>query len=129
MNGDLFAKCGCRFCGNHIEFPLEASGSTIDCPHCGRPTELSLTAPVADRSPDKPAAAELLAAFVGPVPRTPVSFFYQLGLVLVSLMMILLPLLYLAMIFLAGWGVYLYATHFSHLLKPLRGGSRIFLLQ
>ncbi len=129
MNGELFAKCGCRHCGNHIEFPLDASGTTINCPHCNQPTELDLTPPPAVHFPNRPSAAELLAAFGGSIPRAPVSFFYRLGLALVSVMMIFLPVVYLAMIFLAGWGVYLYASHFSNLLKPMRGGSRIFVLQ
>src|SRR2546427_3556561 len=81
MNEELLAKCSCSQCGNHIEFPLEGTGALVACPHCGQQTQLTLEAPPA-RS-DKPSAAELLAAFTGPVARTPASVFYQMGLVLV----------------------------------------------
>ncbi len=29
-------------CGGHIEFPAAGEGRTVNCPHCGRPTKLSL---------------------------------------------------------------------------------------
>jgi Zn-dependent protease with chaperone function len=102
---------------------------TIACPHCSQPTELSLFAPASAAFPDKPSAAELLAAFSGPVPRTPISFFYQIGLVLVTIVMLLLPLAYLAMIGAAAWGWYYCASHFSFLLKPHGGGGRLYILQ
>jgi hypothetical protein len=28
------AKCSCQHCDEHIAFPLELSGQTIECPHC-----------------------------------------------------------------------------------------------
>ena len=40
MSQTEFSKCACRHCAGHIEFPAEASGQTIACPHCGQPTEL-----------------------------------------------------------------------------------------
>ena len=111
MDEELIAKCSCSHCGNHIQFPIEGAGRTIACPHCQQPTELNLTAP--PPAADRLSAAELLAAFGGPVPRTRVSFFYRIGLVLVTVTMVLLPLVYLALIAAAGWGLYYYATHFS----------------
>src|SRR5439155_24953611 len=126
-NEELLAKCSCSQCGNHIEFPLEGAGALVACPHCGQQTRLTLEAPPA-RS-DKPSAAELLAAFTGPVPRTPASVFYQIGLVLVTIMMLVLPMVYLALVVAAGWGVYLYATHFWFLLTSMHGGARLFLFR
>jgi hypothetical protein len=35
-----FSKCECRHCAGHIEFPKNAAGQTVPCPHCGRLTEL-----------------------------------------------------------------------------------------
>lgn len=127
MNQELSAKCSCSQCGNHIEFPIEWAGAVVNCPHCSQPTGLSLEAPAPVA--DKPSAAELLGAFSGPVARTPVSVFYQAGLVLVTLMMVLLPLVYLAMIGAAAWGVYLYATHFTFLLSSTHGGGRVYILK
>ena len=126
MNGELLAKCSCAHCGNHIEFPVEAAGAQVECPHCGRPTELNLLAPPAAEG-DKPSAADLVAAFGGPVARTRVSPFYQMGLVLVTVMMILLPLAYLALIAAAAYGVLAYATHFSFLLHLVRGPPAYYL--
>ena len=120
MNEELLGKCGCAYCGNHIEFPVEAGGTRIECPHCGKPTELNLLAPPVPEG-GKLSAAHVVAAFGGPVPRTRVSLFYRLGLVLVTVMMVLLPLAYLALIAAAAWGVYAYATHFTFLLHLTRG--------
>lgn len=40
MQPTEFAKCNCRHCQGHIEFPTAAGGETIACPHCGEPTAL-----------------------------------------------------------------------------------------
>ena len=40
MSQTEFSKCECRHCAGHIEFPVEAGGQRIACPHCGQPTEL-----------------------------------------------------------------------------------------
>ena len=49
MSNNNFVKGECRHCGGHLEFPANAAGETVECPHCGRPTELNATI-----SPDKP---------------------------------------------------------------------------
>jgi hypothetical protein len=38
-------KGHCQVCGGHIEFPADAIGTNVDCPHCGQVTELLLAAP------------------------------------------------------------------------------------
>jgi len=38
-------KGQCQWCGGHIEFPAETVGTSIDCPHCGKSTELMLALP------------------------------------------------------------------------------------
>ena len=40
MNKSEFAKCECRHCAGHIEFPAGAGGQSIACPHCGQAVEL-----------------------------------------------------------------------------------------
>lgn len=35
-----FVKGECRHCAGHLEFPATATGESIECPHCGQPTEL-----------------------------------------------------------------------------------------
>jgi Zn-dependent protease with chaperone function len=124
MNEELLAKCSCAHCGTHLEFPLEGAGAIIACPNCGQQTQLTLEA--APQS-ERPAAAELLAGFTGTIRRTRASFFYHVGLILVTIVMLILPVIYACMIAAAGWGVYYYATHFTFL-RGL-GGPRIWLLK
>jgi hypothetical protein len=40
MSDKFFAKAHCRHCGGHIEFPCEAAGMMVPCPHCQKPTPL-----------------------------------------------------------------------------------------
>src|SRR5689334_19142514 len=97
MDDTLHAKCSCQQCGNHISFPLEAADCTVDCPHCGKQTRLTLEAPPPEVASGL-TAAEIINSFSGPVRRTRVSFFYQVGLVFVTIMMVILPLVYVAMV-------------------------------
>src|SRR5262245_37482872 len=106
MDASLEAKCSCQQCGNHIVFPLEAADQTVDCPHCGRKTRLSLEALPPVSSPDRPFAAEIIGAFGPPVARTPVSFACKLGLVLVTFVMLALVLIYPLLVAAAAYGVY-----------------------
>jgi hypothetical protein len=39
-------KGHCTHCDGLLEFPAEATGTTVDCPLCGQPTELLLARPV-----------------------------------------------------------------------------------
>ena len=43
MSNNNFVKGECRRCAGHLEFPADAAGQTIPCPHCGQPTELIAT--------------------------------------------------------------------------------------
>jgi Zn-dependent protease with chaperone function len=56
-----------------------------------------------------PALAPLFLADK-PLPSRPTSFFYLLGLLLVTVAMVLLPVVYLGLTVLAGYGVYWFAT-------------------
>ena len=40
----------CANCGGPLRFLADRIGSTTQCPHCGRPTELLLAPPPADTS-------------------------------------------------------------------------------
>ncbi len=50
MSSRNYLKGECQKCAGHIEFPAEAVGTTIDCPHCGQPTELLLAVPPTESS-------------------------------------------------------------------------------
>src|SRR5271154_4566591 len=45
MSRTKFLKGPCGQCGGNIEFPVELIGTTIECPHCGKPAELLLATP------------------------------------------------------------------------------------
>jgi hypothetical protein len=42
MSNHDFLKGECRHCAGHLEFPADAIGQTVPCPHCGQLTELAL---------------------------------------------------------------------------------------
>ena len=128
MEDTLHAKCSCQQCGNHISFPLEAADCTVACPHCRKQTRLTLEAPPPEVAAGL-TAAEIINSFSGPVRRTPVSLFYQIGLVFVTIMMVILPLMYVAMVLAVAYGVYAYATHFTFLLEATTGSVRLYLLK
>jgi len=37
-----FLKCSCEHCGGRIEYPAEAIGASVPCPHCQQETPLKL---------------------------------------------------------------------------------------
>src|SRR3954451_189970 len=45
MSSQRYLKGECSHCGGHLEFPVESTGLTADCPHCGQPTDLLLAVP------------------------------------------------------------------------------------
>lgn len=50
MSATKFLKCSCRHCGGRIEYPAEAAGLTLDCPHCAAQTELIVEVPEIEAS-------------------------------------------------------------------------------
>jgi hypothetical protein len=44
MSTTKFLKCSCTECKGHIEYPADAAGATIECPHCQKPTLLTVEA-------------------------------------------------------------------------------------
>src|SRR5689334_8555589 len=50
-------KGNCSHCSGPIEFPADALGMTVDCPHCGQQTELMLPPPPDSAGSSVPAKA------------------------------------------------------------------------
>jgi len=80
-----FLKGTCEICNGHLEFPVNAAGETICCPHCGRSTILAVAAqpgaappPIARPIPAAP-AQPLRASPLPPVPAAKGSFEMRLG--------------------------------------------------
>jgi Zn-dependent protease with chaperone function len=65
--------------------------------------------------------ADILAGFQGNLERVKPSFFYLMGLLLVATVMLLLPLLYVGLIVLIGYGVYYHAAHHAAIIGPATG--------
>src|SRR4051794_19013109 len=40
-----FLKCSCENCAGRIEFPAEAVGTQVECPHCHWQTDLTVEVP------------------------------------------------------------------------------------
>jgi Zn-dependent protease with chaperone function len=121
------AKCPCQNCGVHLEFPIALAGSSISCPSCGAGTVLE--APPREDSELKPEEgltfATVLSGFSGTLRGAHAPLLYQLGLLLVAGAILILPLLYLAFVFAAGYGVYWWATKFFFLLQGRHYGFYI----
>jgi hypothetical protein len=141
------SKCSCAACGVHLEFPLEMIGAEISCPQCNERTVLAgLDIPIAPAVEERPGLAieQVLGAFKGQVNWQRTSFFYQVGLLLVTLAIMVLPVLYLAFVagagLLVGWwaragtallrgpmyGIYFFLLKLMVYLTPLVVGSTVF---
>ena len=59
-----YLKGECQQCGGHVEFPAEAAGTTIECPHCGQVTELLLAVPKSEPSVPTKAIVYTIIAIV-----------------------------------------------------------------
>ena len=127
MDEKPYAKCSCQHCGTHIEFPVEAAGRTVPCPHCQEHTALSLPArPVAEK---RLTAVQVVAAFQGSMVRPRVSLGYHAGLWLVTGMMILLPLIYVSAVVALVWGMDTFALRYRFLVASVNGEPRWYLLK
>jgi uncharacterized paraquat-inducible protein A len=51
MSATKFLKCSCQHCGERIEYPVEAAGMTLTCPHCQTQTELMVEVPEPSATP------------------------------------------------------------------------------
>jgi len=94
----------------------------VACPHCAIETVLTEGPDLAAEKLDQIGAAELKEALAGAVTRRRISVFYQAGLVLVALFMVLLPVAYLAFVALVAYCTYWYALHARVLLTTFSGG-------
>ena len=71
------------------------------------------------------AVPQLLGSFNGSIKPVRSTFFYQISTIVVAVLMICLPLVYLAITIGAGYGVYWYAINATDVLEAGRGKGRI----
>jgi hypothetical protein len=43
--GMKYLKCACQHCRENIEYPADAAGLTVECPHCHEQTDLTVEVP------------------------------------------------------------------------------------
>jgi hypothetical protein len=72
MEAQKFIKCACTHCGGHIEFPAEALGMAVPCPHCSKKTSLlpNLAPPPSESAPPPPAPPTMDEEPAGPAQAT-----------------------------------------------------------
>lgn len=122
----------CPACGTQLKLREESAGRRIRCPQCKEisrvagvsevqpPADLALQSatqlpPPAAAAPvtmtPEEVAAQIQDAFrSGQIQPVPVTLFYRLGTALVALLMVLLPLFYMAMILMVALVVYRHAS-------------------
>jgi endogenous inhibitor of DNA gyrase (YacG/DUF329 family) len=54
----------CSQCGRQLEFPAEIIGTTVQCPYCGKPTELMLATPPQEKSGSRKAITRAVIAIL-----------------------------------------------------------------
>jgi len=64
MSTTNFVKGECGQCAGHLEFAAGAIGSIVQCPHCGRPTELVANLPPARAAGPRRLVAGIVAAIL-----------------------------------------------------------------
>jgi Zn-dependent protease with chaperone function len=65
---------------------------------------------------------EILAGFQGQFPRVKPTILYRVAAMFVATVMVLLPIVYVALICLVGWGVFWHATNNASIMSSVRGG-------
>jgi Zn-dependent protease with chaperone function len=88
---------------------------------------LKLPQPKQDRPLDPQALeARVMAGFTGPIQRVRISLVYRLGILLVTAVMVVLPLIYVGLIAVVAYGVYWHMVNNIGILGTVRGRGAIF---
>ena len=115
-------KCGC---GKRIQIPDSASRKAVEpnAPKTNKKT--SSKGSVANPHSKRLTQQQILAAFKSDIEPVRVSLAYRLVTALVSVVMLLLPLVYISIIAGVGFGVYYHAVHSVGILTAIRGRGAI----
>ncbi len=122
----------CPACGVQLKLKERHAGRRIRCPKCQEISRVAVNAAVVaseeialqsvvqlpqseavplETMPPEKVAAQIQEAFSrGQIAPVPMTFFYRLGTALVALLMVLLPLIYMAMIVMVALVVYRHAS-------------------
>lgn len=114
----------CPRCGAVLKVPEQAAGRRGKCGKCGA----AFTVPARPRNVEPPARRirrAALAALQNELPPVRRSFVYLAALPLVAAVMLALPALYVAVVALAGYGVYYHAVRHAFLVNEFQGWVRV----
>ena len=123
----------CKKCSTEYRLKSENAGKSFRCKKC----EQIVAIPSKDTSRTTKAkkhltveqrVEEILARFTGDIEPVRVPFSYQLGVALVSFVMLLLPMVYLAFVVLIGYGVYYHFVNHTGMLDHGTGRGRLVVL-
>ncbi|MBC8872379.1 MAG: M48 family metalloprotease [Planctomycetes bacterium] len=126
----------CKTCGAVIEVPgvaasagetiaQEATGTVARPETSGQAGNQNPPSPAAPKVPSQQLHQEVQAAFAGEIAPVKVPITYRLGILLVSMVMVLLPLIYIALICLVGYAVYYHLVNHIEMLSAGRGRGKI----
>jgi Zn-dependent protease with chaperone function len=127
----------CGKCGASFRVKDAMSGKRGKCPKCQGPIQVpssAAAAPASESAGASPAVApgspelqrEIMAAFQGHIAPVPVPVSYRLGALLVALVMVLLPMVYVALIGAVCYGVYYHAVNHVGMLGSVQGRGALF---
>ena len=142
VSDDWAGKRGkCNTCGAIVQVPAARPAAPAPAQRAAAPARppqpvAAAAAPqAARRQPTAPAPLspaqlqqQVLAEFRGEIPPVETPLAYRLGIVLVSFVMVLLPLVYVGIIALVVWGIFLHLAHDTGMLGVARGRSGLLVL-
>lgn len=122
--GDEWAgKSGkCKKCGNLVQVPstVPAQLATVATP---APAPKPAAQPQAAQSLTyEQAQHHIMGQFTGEIAPVRLPISYRFGVFLVAFVMVLLPLIYIGLIVLAGYGIYYHAVNHTGIFEAARGG-------
>lgn len=134
-------KGKCAKCGAMLQVPSLPQAQQKQATQRAAQNEVTAATATSERSPAKqaerrtdaavpqlPGREQVLAAISGPIKPVRTSFFYQVGLLWAAIVMVIMPLVYMAVIALAAWAVYYHAVNHVGMLTAVRGRGMILML-
>lgn len=108
---------------------LVSEGEAVETPESKRKRRIATArtkVKAIKRVPKKDLREQIIGGFEGPIDRVRKTWLYRFGILFVACFVLILPVLYLALIAAAGWGVYWHATENTAIMTMGRGRARIF---
>lgn len=113
----------CPSCDARFRVPETVVGRKAPCGKCGVTFTIASSPDAADRRPpaERLTPEKLAEAFQGPIQPVRAAASYRLSLLFSTIVMVLLPMAYLALIALVAYGVYYHAVNHTGMLQTNSG--------